>query len=117
MTTARSRAFTSARYYDTNLLEPHHAGRPKQSASHVVYRIDGPEEWVETFRSAIADNFAIDPNLDHSYVNQLVIGLEREMFREVSVQTQYNPLTIRHVHGPYRHRLRLRTGSTSRPWA
>ncbi|MGQ0736829.1 MAG: hypothetical protein ACT4QD_24650 [Acidobacteriota bacterium] len=46
-------------------------------------------QWVEVNRFPPQDNFALDPNLEHSHVRQLVAGLEHELFPDVSVQAQY----------------------------
>ena len=55
----------------------------------VWYNIDAAGQWVESFRSSTQDTFQISPDLDHSYVDQLIVGVERELFTEVSVQAQY----------------------------
>jgi hypothetical protein len=54
----------------------------------IVYSWAG-NEWVEVNRFPPRDNFAIDPNLEHSHVKQLVVGLEHEVFADVSLQVQY----------------------------
>jgi hypothetical protein len=46
-------------------------------------------QWVELHRSVPQDDFAIDPDLEHSHVKQLVAGFEHELFPEVSLQAQY----------------------------
>jgi hypothetical protein len=46
-------------------------------------------QWVEINRIVPQDNFAIDPNLEHSHVRQLVVGLEHELMTDFSLQAQY----------------------------
>ncbi len=55
----------------------------------ILYESVGPDQWVEINRFTPQDNFAIDPNLEHSHVKQLVLGLEHELVADVSVQAQY----------------------------
>jgi hypothetical protein len=54
----------------------------------IQYRIDGPDQWVELFRSS-TQPYEIDSTLDHSHVDQVVLGVEREVARTVSLQAQY----------------------------
>ena len=56
---------------------------------YVQYSIDASGQWTELFRSSTQDTFRIDPDLEHSYVDQLVIGVERELFSDFSLQAQY----------------------------
>ncbi len=53
----------------------------------VQYRIDG-DQWVEVFRSS-TQPFEIDRNLEHSHVDQFVVGIERELAHRMSLQAQY----------------------------
>ncbi len=53
------------------------------------YQFEPPDQWVEINRFVPQDNFAIDPDLEHSHVKQLVVGLEREVLADVSLQAQY----------------------------
>ena len=55
----------------------------------VLYESAGPGEWVEVSRSLVPDAFTIDPNLEHSHVKQLVVGLEQELVGDMSLQVQY----------------------------
>jgi hypothetical protein len=55
----------------------------------VVYRVDAPDRWVELFRSSTQDTFEIDSDLEHSHVDQLIVGVERELLSEISLQAQY----------------------------
>lgn len=52
-------------------------------------RFVGPEDYVVLSSSSPRDNFAIDPDLDHSFMNQVVVGVERELFSDFSLQAQY----------------------------
>jgi len=49
----------------------------------------GPDQFVEISRTPPNLRFAIDDNLRHSHVDQLVAGVERELFADFSIQTQY----------------------------
>jgi hypothetical protein len=51
--------------------------------------IEGPDQFRELSRNIPQDRFAIDADLDHSHVKQLVLGVERELFSDVSLQVQY----------------------------
>ena len=62
-------------------------------------------------------NFAIDPDLEHSHVKQLIVGLERELVRRRLAAGPVHPPPLRHVHGPHRHRIDLRADAASRPGA
>jgi hypothetical protein len=53
------------------------------------YQIVGPDQLNELSRSSRQDTFAIDPDLKHSRVKQLILGFEHELFADFSVQTQY----------------------------
>src|SRR5262249_19660076 len=55
----------------------------------IILSVVGPDEVVEQSRSVVQDRFAIDPNLRHSFVNQLIVGLEREWSTDFSIQGQY----------------------------
>jgi hypothetical protein len=55
----------------------------------VGYEPAGPGQWVEVYRFAVRDTFTIDPALEHSHVGQLVVGLERELATDMSLQLQY----------------------------
>ncbi|HEX8026908.1 MAG TPA: TonB-dependent receptor [Vicinamibacterales bacterium] len=77
------------RYYD-----PIFSGRIAQEDrsevnQSIYYRIDGPDQWVELSRTSTQDTFEIDPELEHSHVDQLILGVEREVVSDVSLQAQY----------------------------
>ena len=46
-------------------------------------------DFVEVFRRLDAENTTIDDGLRHSYVDQYVLGIERELVADLSVQAQY----------------------------
>lgn len=59
---------------------------------YVLGQVVGPKptDVIELFRDDNAvDAFAIDDDLQHSYVGQWVVGLERELARDVSLQAHY----------------------------
>ncbi len=49
----------------------------------------GPDQFVEISRTSPAGRFQIDQNIKHSNVDQIVAGVERELFTDFSLQTQY----------------------------
>lgn len=55
----------------------------------ILYEIVGPDELVEESRTSTQDRFAIDPEIRHSHVKQLILGFEHELFADFSLQTQY----------------------------
>ncbi len=61
----------------------------ERGSPEIYASVVGPEQFVEISRSSTEHRFAIDPELRHSHVTQLVVGLERELFADFSVQTQY----------------------------
>lgn len=54
----------------------------------VTALVTGPNQFREIDRSEPADDFAIDRNIKHSYVDQYVVGVERELLSDVSVLAQ-----------------------------
>ena len=76
------------RYYDAIFSSRIAQADVSDSLPLIRYRIDGPNQWVELFRSAVQP-YAIDTNLDHSHVDQIVLGMEQEIAGTVSVQAQY----------------------------
>ncbi|HSK11399.1 MAG TPA: TonB-dependent receptor [Vicinamibacterales bacterium] len=54
----------------------------------ITYRMtDG--EWVEANRSTAPQNFAIDPDITHSYMDQYTLAIERELLPNFSLTAQY----------------------------
>ena len=76
-------------YYDpifsSRILSEDSTGRHEA----ILLQVVGPDEFVELSRSTPQDRFAIDPDLEHSHVKQLILGIEREVFADVSLQAQY----------------------------
>jgi hypothetical protein len=55
----------------------------------ITARVLGPDTFQETNRSAATDRRAIDEDLEHTYVDQYLVGIERELFPEFSLTGQY----------------------------
>ena len=76
------------RYYDAIFSSRIAQADVSDSKPSIWYRIDGPDQWVELFRSSVQP-YAIDPDLDHSHVDQIVVGVEQEIAGAISLQAQY----------------------------
>jgi hypothetical protein len=81
--------FHYGRYYDTifasRVLQDDFSGNNPFTTARVV----GPEQFEIISVSASEDRFAIDDELRHSRVKQTIVGVERELFRSLSLQVQY----------------------------
>src|SRR5581483_2410527 len=55
----------------------------------ITARVVGPENFVEINRFTPQGNLSIDPNLKQAHVDQVLIGVERELIPRVSLQAQY----------------------------
>jgi hypothetical protein len=55
----------------------------------ITVRVLGPNQFQELSRTAAATNFAIDPDIDHAYLDQYVAGVDREVMADVSATVQY----------------------------
>lgn len=54
----------------------------------IVAAVVGPNQFQELSRFTPSTGFGIDPRLTQSYVDQYVIGVERELARDFSVEVQ-----------------------------
>src|SRR5262245_60468773 len=55
----------------------------------ITARVVGPETFVETNRTTVADSVAVDDALAHAFVDQYLLGVERELPADFSVAVQY----------------------------
>lgn len=56
---------------------------------HITAEVLGPNRFNEIDRRSPATNLGIDPNIKQSYVNQFIVGLERELLPNFSATVQY----------------------------
>jgi hypothetical protein len=81
--------FHYGRYFDpifaSRIVQDDTTGRNPETRARVV----GPDQFEIISVSNPANRFAIDEDLRHSHVKQMVVGIERELFGSVSLQTQY----------------------------
>ena len=55
----------------------------------ITVQVLAPGQFVELNRQALPNNVAIDPDIANGYVDQFVVGLERQLWANVSVLGQY----------------------------
>jgi outer membrane receptor protein involved in Fe transport len=56
---------------------------------HITAEVLGPNRFVELNRRSPATNLGIDPNIRQSYVNQVLLGIERQLIPDLSITGQY----------------------------
>jgi hypothetical protein len=70
------------------MLAAYHMRLSPQWSDYIKYIWDTEtEEWVEFGR--IAQNWRLDPNIKHPYMNQFTVSLERELFKDTSLSVSY----------------------------
>lgn len=78
------------RYHDTIFSSRIMSADRSGLSPYVFGQVAGPDEIIELFRDDnTVDAFAIDPDLRHSYVDQWVLGVERELGTDLSLQAHY----------------------------
>ena len=55
----------------------------------ITEALNAAGEWEEISRRSFAGLRRIDPYVKHSYVDQVIVGIERQLLRDLTVQTQY----------------------------
>jgi hypothetical protein len=60
-----------------------------QQHPHYTATVNGPNDFTIIDTVDVATNVAIDPNIKPSYVDQYLVGVERELFPDLSLQVQY----------------------------
>src|SRR5262249_42051020 len=56
---------------------------------HITAEVLGPNRFHELNRRSPATNLGIDPNIRQSYLNQFLVGLERQLIPDLSLTVQY----------------------------
>ncbi len=77
------------RYYDPIFSSRIMQEDDSDKSPFLIYEFVSPDQWVEINRFPASSNFDIDPALNHSHVDQIIVGLEHELVTDVSVQAQY----------------------------
>jgi hypothetical protein len=65
----------------------------------IMARVVGPDTFVEMNRQTPEGNVAIDDGLTHAYVDQYLVGIERELFLDFSLTLQYVRRTFGDIWG------------------
>jgi hypothetical protein len=63
----------------------------------IVYRIGTGGTLTEISRTAVSNVYRIASDLAHSYVDQVVVGVDRELFQDVSLTAQYIQREYKHI--------------------
>jgi hypothetical protein len=78
------------RYYDTIFASRILSEDTSENKNPNIYAVAvGPNQFEEVSRTTEEHRFAIDENIRHSRVNQFVLGIERELMTDLSLQAQY----------------------------
>src|SRR5438105_8194674 len=62
---------------------------PVSGPPSITAAVVGPEQFTEIDRSTDDTNDGMDPNLRHAYLDQALIGLERELLPDLSLHVQF----------------------------
>jgi hypothetical protein len=55
----------------------------------ITARVNGPGNYTELTRLTPANNLLVDPDIRQAYMDQYMVGIERELFTDFSVSAQY----------------------------
>jgi hypothetical protein len=55
----------------------------------ITARVNGPGNYTELTRLTPANNLLVDPNIKQAYMDQYMVGIERELFADFSLSAQY----------------------------
>ena len=77
------------RYYDALLGGQFEFMDLTNQNPHITSEVLGPNRFNEIDRRNPANNLGIDPNIRQSYIDQFLVGLERELFPNFSTTVQY----------------------------
>lgn len=55
----------------------------------ITARVNGPGNYTELTRLTPANNLLVDPNIRQAYMDQYMVGIERELFTDFSLSAQY----------------------------
>jgi len=77
------------RYYDALFGGQFEFMDLSQQNPHITAEVLGPNNFQELSRRSPATNLGLDPNIKQSYLDQLLFGVERELFPQFSATVQY----------------------------
>lgn len=77
------------RYHDPLFSSRVGSADTSEQEDSVTALVLGPGNFQEIDRYVPVNNFAIDPAITHSYVDQYVVGFERQLTTDMSVQAQF----------------------------
>jgi hypothetical protein len=77
------------RYYDALLGGQFEFMDLTTQSPHITAEVLGPNNFKELSRTTPATNLGIDPNIKQSYIDQLLVGIERQLFPDFSLTAQY----------------------------
>jgi outer membrane receptor protein involved in Fe transport len=77
------------RYYDALLGGQFEFMDLTTQSPHITALVLGPNNFKELSRTTPATNLGIDPNIKQSYIDQLLLGIERQLFPDFSLTAQY----------------------------
>jgi hypothetical protein len=60
----------------------------------------GETEWIE-YNRVSHGTWSIDPNIKHPYLEQITVGVERELFKDTSFSVTYINRSMKNIVGPY----------------
>lgn len=81
--------FHFGRYYDPTFSSRLGASEPGVDSTSTLVEVVGPGQFVTIASYPPADNYGVDPAIEHSYVDQYVVGVEHQLRADLSVQAQY----------------------------
>lgn len=55
----------------------------------ITEALNAAGEWEETSRRSFAGSRRVAPDIKHSHVDQVIVGIEQQLLRDLTVQTQY----------------------------
>jgi hypothetical protein len=77
------------RYYDALFGGQFEFMDLTQQNPHITAEVLGPNQFLELSRRSPATNLGIDPNIRQSYIDQFLVGIERQLFPNFSTTVQY----------------------------
>lgn len=77
------------RYYDALFGGQFEFMDLTQQSTHITAEVLSPGVFQELTRRTPATNLGIDPNIKQSYVDQFLVGIERQLIPELSLTAQY----------------------------
>ena len=77
------------RYYDALFGGQYEFMDLSHQNPHITALVNGPNDFEEINRRTPSTNLGIDPNIRQSYIDQVLLGVERELIPNLSVTAQY----------------------------